>query len=184
MFALHKLLDVLLTHGEHHEHNHEDHDHGHIASFIENKNQSFFKAGILLLLALIFHNFPEGMSLGLIYKNSFEEGISLGVSFAIHNFVMGVTMSLPLLLSDMKKRNILLLVSISFLPSLIGSLVGYSTELNTIFNYIVLTISAGILLFVIFEELVPNMHDKKQFIYAFLCFLLGFLITMLCHFIL
>lgn len=182
LLLLHKLIDKLIHHHEHH--HHDDHDHSHVECFIENKEESYFKAGLFLLIALLFHNLPEGMTLGIIFKNNNQEGISLGFSFAIHNVVMGLSMALPLLLAKMKKKNVFFLVLLAFLPSLLGVILGYVTPKNNpLFEFILLSISLGVLLFVIGEELLPLKQLKNNKLKAFISFALGFIVFTILHFV-
>ncbi len=185
MFFLHLGLEKLLNRKSKHdeEHNHM-HDHAHIETFIDNSKDSYLKAGIFLLLALLFHNFPEGISLGVIYKNNVAEGISLASFLSLHNLIMGISIALPLIMSEMKKRNIILLVILSFVPSLIGTMLGYYLSgISSILEFIILSISCGILLFVIYEELTPKVHVKNNKLISFALFLIGFIISLVLHFI-
>ncbi len=184
LLFLHKLIDKLIHHHEHHTHEHLEHDHSHVECFIENKDESYFKAGLFLLIALLFHNLPEGMTLGIIFKNNTQEGISLAISFALHNIVMGLSMALPLLLSKMKKSNIFYLIILAFIPSLLGAILGYVAPItNTLFEFILLSISSGVLLFVIGEEMLPLNKLKNNKLKALIFFALGFIVFMILHFL-
>lgn len=184
LFILHHFLDKLFHHDHHEEHEEECHTHGHIEEFIENKNENYLKAGLFLFLALLFHNLPEGISMGVIFKNSFNEGVSLASYLALHNLVMGLSMALPLIASKMKSYKIILLVSFSSLPSLLGSILGYTLiGDNAWLSFIMMSLSSSILMFVIFEELTPILHIKNNRFLSFLAFVIGFIAALVLHFV-
>lgn len=175
---IHIGIDRLFYHHKHHDCHHE-HDHGHIDVFLESRKHSFKKAGIALCIALIFHNLPEGMSLGILVKNDLNEGINFGISLFIHNLVMGLTMALPLILSSMKKRNVFLLLGISSLPSIVGALLGsVIVRENEIVNFVMLSFSCSVLIFVVIEEFKSVLNKDFKW-YQIFGILLGLLVSFL-----
>lgn len=178
----HKGIDLVLYKHKHH-HCHHEHDHGHIDVFLEQKQHSFKKAGIALCIALIFHNLPEGMSLGIVLTNDFNDGLSLAISLGIHNLIMGLTMALPLLLSSMKKENVFLLLALSSTPSIIGAMLGnFLAGTNIVLNFIMLSFSCSVLIFVIIEEIKSTFNKDFKW-YQVLFILVGILISFLTSFI-
>ncbi len=171
------LLHILISKMQNLNHNHNN-EPSHIEAFLNNKNNSFFKAGILLFISLLLHNFPEGISLGFILKNNFSEGVSLAIFLAIHNLTMGTSLTIPLLLANTKKKNIILFILLTYLPSLLGSILGYSCyEINKVLMFFVFAIVSGILIYVVLEELTSLIHVKKtkHRIISIFCFLISFL---------
>ena len=179
--VIHKAIDrILYKHDEHCHHEH-SHDHGHIDVYLEKKKESLKKAGIALIIALIFHNFPEGLSLGILTRNDFIEGINLTFSLFIHNLIMGLTMAIPLIMSEMKKKNVFILLLLSSIPSLLGAIIGYYLpNENNIMTFIMFGFSIAILIFVIYEEVISIL--KKKFKIQYILFvLLGLILSFLIH---
>ena len=181
LFLLHFIIEKIF-HEKHGEEKH--HEHSHIEAYLESKNSYKF-AGIALVIAMFFHNFPEGMSLGATLSHDLNEGISLTSYLGLHNFAMGITMMSSLDASNMKKWKSWLLIILSSLPFILGSVIGFiSLNENAYVELFILALSSSILTFVLIEEVLPNFKKGKSLLYQLLSLLFGFLLAMLLHFLL
>lgn len=169
----------------HEKEEHQNHEHAHITHYLKIKEKSLKFAGFSLFIALFFHNFPEGMSLGITSAKQFEDGIKLAIFLGLHNFAMGISMTMPLLLIKTKKRNIFLLLLISSLPFVLGTFLGYVTpNTNSWIEVGALSFSGGILLFVLFEEILSfERKKKKELGFQILSLTIGFFLATFLHFI-
>ncbi len=175
----HLALDKFVYKHKHDHDCHHEHDHGHIDVYLQKRKESLKKAGIALGIALFFHNFPEGMSLGIEVKENINHAINLAISLGFHNLVMGITMALPLIISGMKKRNVIILLLISSLPSIIGSISGYYLSGdNELLSFVLLCFSCSVLIFVIYEE-TKSVLNKNIKWYHILFLLIGAILAYL-----
>ena len=77
-------------------------------------------------LALMIHNFPEGIIMGCGFAAGGSFGIQMSVVIAIHDIPEGIAVAAPLMASKTGKSKILLYAFITAFPTVIGKLIGIS----------------------------------------------------------
>lgn len=141
-----------------------------------------------LILAVTLHNIPEGMAVGVVYAGmaAGETGISsagalaLALGIAIQNFPEGAIVSMPLRAEGMSKGK-------TFLYGVLSGIVEPIAAFVTIlaFGTIVplmpylLAFAAGAMMYVVVEELVPEMSEGKHSNTGTITFALGFVLMMI-----
>lgn len=159
--------------------------------------KSNFKKSTMTGLAVALHNFPEGMAVGILIASTTVEGnnvtvfmaLALAIGIAVQNLPEGAIISVPLHSSGMKKGKAFLLGVLSGLAEPIGALL---TILVAIFamNFlsfllpVMLSFAAGAMLYVVVEELIPEMTKGKHSHAGIISFMIGFIIMMILDFIL
>ncbi len=141
----------------------------------------------LLIFAMILHNIPEGMAVGLmcgvaLQTNSLaliNASLALAIGIGIQNIPEGAAIALPLRAKGMSKGKSFCYGALS------GVIEPISACLAIMFvNYIqgampfLLAFSAGCMIYVVLEELVPKAKLGSNAKYASLVFLIGFTIMM------
>lgn len=145
--------------------------------------KSSFARTTMLVLAVTLHNIPEGMAVGVVYAGwlSGNETITLAgalvlaLGIAIQNFPEGAIISMPLRAEGMRKRR-------AFLWGTLSGAVEPIAALLTIWagHWIVpalpylLSFAAGAMIYVVVEELIPEMSQGKHSNLGTICFSLGF----------
>ncbi len=138
-----------------------------------------------LVFAVTLHNIPEGMAVGVVLAQAIQTGnyfsaLALSIGIAIQNFPEGAILSLPLKSNGFSKNKAFLIGALS---GIVEPIFGYITILFS--NWILqglplcLSFAAGAMLFVVIEELVPEMAQGKHSNLPTLFFLLGFCIMMM-----
>ncbi len=141
------------------------------------------KKTTLLVLAVTLHNIPEGMAVGGVYAGwlsgnetiSLAGAVTLALGIAIQNFPEGAIISMPLRAEGLKKGK----------AFLFGMLSGAVEPLAALFTVCaaqwilpalpyLLSFAAGAMLYVVVEELIPEMSQGKHSNLGTLCFSLGF----------
>ena len=151
-------------------------------------NKSNFQKTTMLLLAVTIHNIPEGMSVGAVYAGCMlgNTGISvagafaLAVGIAIQNFPEGAIISMPLKSEGMSKSK-------AFLGGVISGAVEPLGAIITIMlaNIIVpvmpyfLSFAAGAMIYVVVEELIPEMSHGSHSNIGTVFFAIGFSVMMI-----
>ena len=97
-----KIFDKLLPHHEHN-HNHERKN--------EHENHEHH-VGLIMTFPLIIHNILEGMSMYLVGINNFKAGILMSLAVGFHNFPLGIEISSSIKENN-KKRIILISLILS-----------------------------------------------------------------------
>ena len=143
-----------------------------------------------LLLAVTLHNIPEGMAVGIVLAQAIQTGsiyaaLALSIGIAIQNFPEGAILSFPLKSNGYSKHKAFLIGSLS---GIVEPIFGYVTILfsNWILQFLpfCLSFAAGAMLFVVIEELVPEMAQGKHSNLPTISFLFGFCVMMVLDVIL
>ena len=140
-----------------------------------------------LVLAVTIHNIPEGMAVGAIFAGYLagDAGITvsgalvLAVGIALQNFPEGAIISLPLRAEGVSRRKALLWGIISGVvePAAAALTVLGAGLLVPVLPYL-LSFAAGAMLYVVVEELIPEMSVGRHSNVGTLTFSLGFTIMM------
>lgn len=140
-----------------------------------------------LILAVTLHNLPEGMAVGIVcagwmYGNetiSFTGALALALGIAIQNFPEGAIVSMPLLGEGLPKGKTFLYGVLSGIVEPIGSIlvIAASALLIPTMPYL-LSFAAGAMIYVVVEELIPEMSEGEHSNVGTVCFALGFILMM------
>lgn len=146
----------------------------------KNCNNNLYRVGLLSMIALMVHNFPEGIATFMTSYSDLSVGISLAIAIALHNIPEGISISVPIYYATGSKSRGLLYSLISGLAEPLGAVLAYLIFKNFINNTtisIVLLFVAGIMITLAIEEMLPevNKYNKKQEFY--IGFILGLLIV-------
>ena len=142
---------------------------------------------IKLVLAVTIHNIPEGMAVGVVYASylSGNKGMTamaafaLSLGIAIQNFPEGAIVSMPLRSSGLSRTKSFIYGTLSGIVEPIG---GFITILISKYILIVLpyllSFAAGAMIYVVVEELIPEMSQGKHSHLGVLMFSVGFSLMM------
>lgn len=176
ILVLHQSIDHCSHHGECHvdEEHQICHDRAHAQQFV---GKHFIQAGLILLIAMCIHNFPEGISLGVTFSLKEVSGYTFAILIGIHNIIVGLSIAMPFIQAKMKKRNIFFISFLSSVPMLVGAILGYYFgNLSAVALLIVVSISIAAILYVVFKELLPQAYSLSKSPYLSLILILGILV--------
>ena len=149
--------------------------------------RSGLKRTTKLILAVTLHNIPEGMAVGVVYAGfvSGNAGITgagalaLALGIAIQNFPEGAIVSMPLRAEGMSKGKTFLFGVLSGVVEPLASAVTIlaAGTLVPIMPYM-LAFAAGAMMYVVVEELIPEMSEGKHSNWGTIAFSLGFVLMM------
>ena len=149
--------------------------------------RSGLKKTTKLVLAVTLHNIPEGMAVGIVCagwmfgdaKVSFMGAMSLAIGIAIQNFPEGAIVSLPLLSEGVSKPKTFLYGVLSGIVEPVGAgLVILAASFFVPVMPYFLSFAAGAMIYVVVEELVPEMAEGKHSNVGTVCFASGFILMM------
>lgn len=140
-----------------------------------------------LVLAVTIHNIPEGMAVGAVFAGYLagDAGITvsgalvLAVGIALQNFPEGAIISLPLRAEGVSRRKALLWgVFSGAVEPVAATLTVLGAGLVVPVLPYLLSFAAGAMLYVVVEELIPEMSVGRHSNVGTLTFSLGFTIMM------
>jgi len=141
----------------------------------------------MLVLAVTLHNIPEGMAVGVVYAGYLSGGsgitalgaLSLALGIAIQNFPEGAIISMPLKAEGMGKKRAFFYGFLSGIVEPIGAaLTILATGLVVPLLPGLLSFAAGAMLYVVVEELIPEMSAGRHSNVGTVCFAAGFAVMM------
>lgn len=141
----------------------------------------------MLLLAVTLHNIPEGMAVGVMYAGYLSGNaqitaagaLALSLGIAIQNFPEGAIISMPLRAEGMSKPKAFLCGTLSGIVEPIGAFLTILAAQHIIaFLPYFLSFAAGAMLYVVVEELIPEMSQGRHSNLGTLFFAIGFTMMM------
>ncbi|MDO4174245.1 MAG: ZIP family metal transporter [Eubacteriales bacterium] len=145
------------------------------------------KKTTMLVLAVTLHNIPEGMAVGVVFAGwvSGNAGITvmgamaLSIGIAIQNFPEGAIISMPLHAEGMGKGRAFLCGALSGIvePAAAFLTVLASGWIVPMLPYL-LSFAAGAMLYVVIEELIPEMSAGRHSNLGTIAFSIGFTLMM------
>ncbi len=161
--------------------------HLHIGSQCPEGTPCNLGKSTMLVLAVALHNLPEGMAVGVIiagYLNG-AEGISaaamlsLAIGIALQNLPEGAIISMPLKSEGMCRHKAFAYGMMSGIVEPIGAILTIllASVVVPILPY-TLCFAAGAMLYVVVEELIPEMSEGEHSNIGTICFALGFTLMM------
>ena len=150
--------------------------------------KSSLKRTTKLILAVTLHNIPEGMAVGVVYAGwlsgevnvSKTAALALALGIAIQNFPEGAIVSMPLRAEGMPKGKTFLYGVMSGAVEPVASVVTIlaASVVIPILPYL-LAFAAGAMMYVVVEELIPEMSEGEHTNTGTIAFSLGFVLMMI-----
>ena len=141
-----------------------------INHFVQDDNESLdninyspknklFSVGIVSMLAIALHNFPEGIATFMSSYGNTTLGISITLAIALHNIPEGITVALPIYLSTSSKKKAFLYTFLSGITEPIGAILAYFVLryfLTDLILGIIFGVVSGIMIYIAVDDLRPS----------------------------
>ncbi len=150
----------------------------------EAKND-LYKLGILNMLALILHNFPEGIATFMSSYKDMELGIKLAIAIAFHNIPEGISIAVPIYYATNSKKNAILKTFLSGIAEPIGAIIAYiflSKYITDTLISIILLLVGGIMITLAIEVIFPKAKKYNLNKYLYLGLIIGTILILFNYF--
>ena len=159
--------------------------HMHIDESVEGPRTNLKKT-TMMVLAVVLHNIPEGMAVGVLYAGlastniTLSSALSLSIGIAIQNFPEGAIISIPLKANGESKLKAFINGTLSGIVEPIAGMITIllSGIIVPLFPYL-LAFAAGAMFYVVVEELIPSLSQGKHSNNATIFFMIGFVLMMI-----
>ena len=148
----------------------------------KNKLSKTFK----MMLAVTLHNVPEGLAVGVVIASAMTGNMSeqamlaLAIGMAIQNFPEGAIVSMPLKEEGLSKGRAFLYGFISGVVEPIAAVLALLlTYFVTAILPVVLAFAAGVMIYVVVEELIPEANEGEHSNLATIGLAVGFVLMMI-----
>ena len=142
---------------------------------------------MMMLLAVAIHNIPEGLAVGVVFAGyllgnvylSFTAALSLSIGIAIQNFPEGAIVSMPMHSKGLSKNKACFYGILSGIVEPLGAIltICFSSVIIPALPYL-LGFAAGAMIYVVVEELIPEMMHGNHSNWATFFFSVGFSLMM------
>ena len=161
--------------------------HMHTDNSVEGP-KSGLKKTTKLILAVTLHNIPEGMAVGVVFAGwmsghtsvSYMGALVLSLGIAIQNFPEGAIVSMPLRAEGMPVyKTFVYGVMSGAVEPLAAILTIIAASAVVPFMPYLLAFAAGAMMYVVVEELIPEMSEGKHSNWGTVAFSFGFVVMMI-----
>lgn len=173
-FLILKILDNFIP--DHHEHKMSK----------EESNENLVHIGVMTSLALVLHNIIEGMAVYSSCLSDASFGIALTLGIGFHNIPLGMVISSSFYHSTKNFKKTIITVLIVSLSTFLGGFVMYLlklTEISSMLLGVLLSLTLGMLIFIVIDELLPRISDIKNKKISCIGILVGVALLVLSMFI-
>ena len=161
--------------------------HLHVGSDEAEGPKSKLNKTTMMVLAVTLHNIPEGMAVGVMYAGfvagnvqiTAASALALSLGIAIQNFPEGAIISMPLRAEGENKKRAFLGGVLSGVVEPVGAILTMITAqfIIPVLPYL-LSFAAGAILYVVVEELIPEMSQGEHSNIGTVFFAVGFSLMM------
>lgn len=130
---------------------------------IKTNSSNLYKIGIISMISMMLHNFPEGIAVFMSAYTNINLGIKMCAAIMLHNIPEGIAISIPLYYSGESRGSVIKKTFISGISEPMGALLSYiflSKVINQLFLSYILIFVSGLMISLslnnILKELIKN----------------------------
>ncbi len=156
--------------------------HEHLIKGYEGPSQAAkkLKAAWLVALAIIIHNLPEGLSIGVASAFGLRDAIALGLAIAIQDAPEGLAVALPVYATSGRVARALFYAWLSGFSEVVLAVIAASlTSLSAPLLPAAMGFGAGAMIYVVSHEALPETHRSGHENKATLSFFTGFVVMLI-----
>lgn len=153
----------------------------HFAGDFEGAHSERTRGVILFALAIAVHNLPEGIAAGVGFgTGNIADALLIAAGIALQNIPEGMVLVSPMMSVGIKPRRALLCASLTGVIEIVGTFLGYFTvRLSAALLPFLLAFAGGTMLYVISDEMIPEIHTAGAKRNATFALLVGFALMMI-----
>lgn len=173
-FVLLKILDYFVP------------DHEDNLSTTSDDDKNLKHIGMVASIALVIHNIVEGMAIYLLVNSDITAGLMACVGVGLHNIPLGMVITSAFYKANKNKKHTMLIIMGISLSTFIGGILISCLPFNDIMELvegISLTLTLGMLIYILLLELLPKIIHTKQKGITILGILLGVLLLTITLFV-
>ena len=162
--------------------------HLHLGSKEPEGSKSSLQRSVLLVLAITLHNIPEGLAVGVAFAAAGADfagstllgAVALAIGIGLQNFPEGAAVSIPLRREGLSRSKSFLYGQASGLVEPIAGMLGaYLVLIMKPILPFALSFAAGAMIYVVVEELIPEMSQGEHSNIGTIGVAIGFVIMMI-----
>lgn len=136
------------------------HSH-HLSS--DRESSRFARTAYVVALGIAMHDLPEGLAVGAGLASNSSLGPRVAALMFLHNVPEGMAVAGPLACLGKSRKDMILVSAATGLPSVIGAAIGaFFSGLSPAVLSASLAFAAGAMLFVTFDEVIPDAEELSE----------------------
>lgn len=146
------------------------------------KGSNLYKIGILNMLTLLLHNFPEGMIVFTSSAVNQRLGLKIALSIGAHNLPEGICIAMPIYYSTGNRKKAWFYTFLSGLAEPLGAIITWlflKPFISPLFLNVTLYFVGCLMLTISFLEILPEVLNYKRRFYILIGLALSLLILFL-----
>lgn len=149
-------------------------------------NRTAQQQTVLFVLAIAIHNFPEGLAAGISFgTGNYKTAFLISGGIALQNIPEGFVTVTPLVSSGMNKHKSLFYGILTGIVEIFSTLLGYITvSVSSVVLPTLLAFAGGTMIYVIFNDMIPEMYSHKVGRSVSYSFMVGFCVMLFIDFLL
>ena len=119
------------------------------------------RTGLFTALAIGIHNFPEGLATFGTALSDVRLGVIIAIAIAIHNIPEGISVSMPIFYATGNKNKAFIYSFLSGVAEPVGAIIGFLILMPFLSEGLLaslLAFTAGIMVYISIDELLPMAH--------------------------
>lgn len=161
-----------------------DHEDEHMNK--KELNNNLIHIGVITSLTLALHNIIEGMAVYSTIITSTNLGVAVTLGVGFHNIPLGMVIAGAFYQSKENIYKTILNIILVSLSTFVGGLIMFFLNVSTI-SYLVLgillSITLGMLLFILFDELLPRIRESHHKKVSYSGMVIGIIILLIALFV-
>lgn len=159
----------------------------HESHFIDvnnKKHSRLFRVGLVSMIAITLHNFPEGIATFISSYQNVKLGVSITIAIAMHNIPEGIAVAMPIYYATGSKIKAFKYTLYSGLSEPLGAILAFfvlKPFINEFLLGLIFAFVMGIMLYISFEELIPSSREYGYNNLSLYSIFLGICIMPLTH---
>ncbi len=140
-------------------------DHHNSKMTKQEEEKSIVHIGILSTLALLLHNFVEGMVVYLAACSDPSTGAIMSLGIGLHNIPLGMIVASTFYQTNQKSSHLFFYILLLSCAPIIGGVLLFLFNITGLNPFIIgctLALTIGMLLYILFFELWPRVHKSKN----------------------
>lgn len=161
-------------------------DHDDDAETEEDDQKNLEHIGFISSIALFIHNVVEGIAIYMLAVNDIKAAFAASIAVGLHNIPLGMIITAAFYQENGSRKKTFVMITLVALSTFVGGLIAFLLPVNNYLEFveaISLTLTIGMLFFILIRELIPKMLRTKHKKTSLIGFFLGIFLLIIAMFI-
>ena len=151
--------------------------------FFQGQLTESFRRVVLFVAAITLHNLPEGMAAGVGFGGGDAfDGLFIATAIALQNIPEGMTVTIAVKGANMKPGRAFFIAALTGVVEIVATFIGYfAVSVSEHLLPFILAFAGGNMLYVIADEMIPEIHSNDESRLPTYLLLLGFCFMLLLN---